>query len=256
MGQRPLSAVEGGIAPCAVCLVAAVVFLACGAERARRPGPATRSRADGRRRPSASTADAPGSAPDGPGNSGEAPGHAADGPGNSENAPGHDPDGPGNSENAPGHQADQGASIGQGATASAAADQEDVGNTHVTVRVDEPGNGTPVGAGEPGGGAGGCGDVRVADTPGEASITQDVHADSSATQSDVSNTAVVVRVGSPGDDGAVSQTNVAARRGDRRRRPARGSGGGGGERDAGAASPTRASRSASSRRATTARSPS
>ena len=193
----------------AVSLLAAVVFLAAAPSGRADTGPASEA-APTDAGLSASTADAPGSAPDGPGNSGDAPGHAADGPGNSGDAPGHDPNGPGNSENAPGHQADQGTSIDQGATASAAADQGNVGNTHVTVRVDEPGNGSPVGQENRAEAQADAGTSAVAETPGEASITQDVHADSSATQSDVSNTAVVVRVGSPGDDGAVSQSNVAA----------------------------------------------
>ena len=193
----------------AVSLLAAVVFLAAAPSGRADTGPASEA-APTDAGLSASTADAPGSAPDGPGNSGDAPGHAADGPGNSGDAPGHDPNGPGNSENAPSHQADQGTSIDQGATASAAADQGNVGNTHVTVRVDEPGNGSPVGQENRAEAQADAGTSAVAETPGEASITQDVHADSSATQSDVSNTAVVVRVGSPGDDGAVSQSNVAA----------------------------------------------
>ena len=193
----------------AVSLLAAVVFLAAAPSVRADTGPASEA-APTDAGQSASAADAPGSAPDGPGNSGEAPGHAADGPGNSGDAPGHDPNGPGNSENAPGHQADQGTSIDQGATASASADQGNVGNTHVTVRVDEPGNGSPVGQENRAEAQADAGTSAAAETPGEASITQDVHADSSATQSDVSNTAVVVRVGSPGDDGAVSQSNVAA----------------------------------------------
>ena len=193
----------------AVSLLAAVVFLAAAPSGRADTGPASEA-APTDAGLSASTADAPDSPPDGPGNSGDAPGHAADGPGNSGDAPGHDPNGPGNSENAPGHQADQGTSINQGATASAATDQGNVGNTHVTVRVDEPGNGSPVGQENRAEAHADAGTSAVAETPGEASITQDVHADSSATQSDVSNTAVVVRVGSPGDDGAVSQSNVAA----------------------------------------------
>ena len=58
-----------------------------------------------------------------------------------------------------GPQADQGASIEQGATASAAADQGDVGNTHVTCGG-RAGEREPGRAGEPSRGAGGCGDVR------------------------------------------------------------------------------------------------
>ena len=193
----------------AVCLLAAVVFLVAAPSGWADSGPASEA-APTDAGHSASAADAPGSAPDGPGNSSEAPGRAADGTRSSGDAPGHDPNGPGNSENAPGRQADQGTSIDQGAAASAAADQGNVGNTQVTVRVDEPGNGSPVGQENRAEAQADAGTSAVVETSGEASVTQDVHADSSATQTDVSNTAVVVRVGSPGDDGTVSQSNVAA----------------------------------------------
>ncbi len=158
---------------------------------------------------SPSAADAQANPADAPGHSGEAPGQAADGPGNSGDAPGHDPNGPGNSENAPGHQADQGTSIDQEATASASSDQGNVDNTHVTVRVDEPGDGNPVGQENRAEAEADGATSATAEAPGEATVTQQVHADSSATQSDASNTVVSVRVGSPGDDGAVSQANVA-----------------------------------------------
>jgi hypothetical protein len=49
----------------------------------------------------------------------------------------------------------------------------------------------------------------VVDHPDAASNEQAVHAEASAAQSDVANVAVNVRVGSGGDDGAVSQTNAA-----------------------------------------------
>ena len=170
--------------------------------------------------PPGNSENASGDAGDGPGNSENAPGHAGDGPGNSENAPGHAADGPGNSENAPGHasesspaapaaQADQGASIGQGAEASASAGQEQVGNTQVSVRVDEPGNGAPVGQENHAEADAAASASATTGTSGTANVDQDVQANADGTQSDVGNTAVTVRVGSPGDDGAVSQSNVA-----------------------------------------------
>ncbi len=209
MGPTAAVCRQGGNRARVVCVVTAVVFLAF--------VPSVRADPDNAGGPSqaeaaspGSSAEAPGHAKDEPGNAENAQGQQAGGPGNSENAPGHDPEGAGNSENAPGHQADQGASIDQDAGASASADQGDVGNTHVNVRVDEPGNGTPVAQENRSEAQADAATSATADTPGEATIAQDVHADSSATQSDVGNTAVSVRVGSPGDDGAVSQTNVAA----------------------------------------------
>jgi len=199
---------QGGNRARAVCFVTAVVFLAF-VPSVRADPDAAPANAQANASPSQGTGDDKGQQADGPGNSAAATAQAADGPGNSENAPGHDPDGPGNSENAPGHQADQGASIGQEAGASASADQGDVGNTHVTVRVDEPGNGTPVAQENRAEAQADAATSATVNTPGEATIAQEVHADSSATQSDVGNTAVSVRVGSPGDDGGVSQTNVA-----------------------------------------------
>jgi hypothetical protein len=200
---------QGGNRARVVCLVTAVVFLAF-VPSVRADPDAAHGNAQADAASPAGTGDDQGRQPDGAGSSAAAPGHAADRPGSSENAPGHDPDGPGNSESAPGHQADQGTAIEQDAGASASADQGDVGNTHVTVRVDEPGNGTPVAQENRAEAQADAATSATADTPGEATIAQDVHADSSATQSDVGNTAVSVRVGSPGDDGAVSQTNVAS----------------------------------------------
>ena len=150
-----------------------------------------------------------------PGASGNASGHDGT-PGNSENAPGHD-DPPGNSGEAPGHQNDdgppsgteQGASVGQNAGASAAADQQDVDNTAVAVRVDEPGNGKKVGQENRASAEAGASTASTADTAGAVTVVQDADADASATQSDVANTSIVVRVGSPGDDEGVSQANVA-----------------------------------------------
>ena len=45
--------------------------------------------------------------------------------------------------------------------------------------------------------------------PADATVVQSADADASATQSDVANTSIVVRVGSPGDDEGVSQANLA-----------------------------------------------
>ena len=212
----------------AVCIGTVALLLALVA------APAGRAESDPPSGAHASNAETPGSAADGPGNSENAPGHAADGPGNSENAPEHAADGPGNSENAPGHAADgpgnsenapghaasepgsapnaavsdQGGSVGQQAGASASAGQDQVGNTQASVRVDEPGNGSPVG--QENRAEADSQASAAADTPGSTTVAQDVQADAGATQSDVSNTVVTVRVGSPGDDGAVSQSNVAA----------------------------------------------
>ena len=142
-----------------------------------------------------------------PGSSGSAPGHDAAGPGNSENAPGHDAAGPGNSENAPGHEAEQAASIEQSAGATAVAEQDRVGNTHVTVRVDEPGNGTPI-TQENRAEADAAASTE-AGSSGPATSAQSAQADAEAAQSDVANTVVSVRVGSPGDDAVVDQANAA-----------------------------------------------
>jgi hypothetical protein len=156
-----------------------------------------------------------------PGTSEDAPGHAAGAPGNSENAPGHAGGAPGNSENAPGHaddgaagppkaDVDQGMSIGQTADASASAAQDTVGNTQVTVRVDEPGNGQPIGQENRAEADAGASASAVVDGGGEGSIDQAVQADAAASQVDVANTVVTVRVGSPGDDASVVQANIAS----------------------------------------------
>ena len=163
-------------------------------------------------------ADAPGNAADGPGKSEDAAGHAAEGPGNAADSAGNAADGPGNSENAPGHAADapgagaevdQGASVSQEAGASASAGQRDVENTSVTVRIDQPADGTPVGQENRATADAAASTSALVENAGQASVEQDAQADASAAQSGVSNTSIVVRVGSPGDDQGVSQANLA-----------------------------------------------
>ena len=78
------------------------------------------------------------------------------------------------------------------------------------MRVDEPGNGAPVGQENRAEADAGASASATTGTSGTANVDQDVQANADGTQSDVGNTAVTVRVGSPGDDGAVSQSNVAA----------------------------------------------
>ena len=162
-------------------------------------------------------ADGPGSAADRPGNAADTPGHGADGPGNSENA-GHAADGPGNSANAPGRaddapgggaNVDRGTSVSQEADASASAEQRDVDNTSIAVHVDEPGDGTPVGQENRATADAAASTSAAVENAGEASVQQNAQADASAAQSGVSNTSIVMRVGSPGDDPGVSQANLA-----------------------------------------------
>ncbi|HET9665875.1 MAG TPA: hypothetical protein VFP09_03940, partial [Desertimonas sp.] len=80
----------------------------------------------------------------------------------------------------------------------------------MSVRVDEPGNGTPVGQENHAEDDAAASASAATGTSGTANVDQDVQANADGTQFDVGNTAVTVRVGSPGDDGAVSQSNVAA----------------------------------------------
>lgn len=105
---------------------------------------------------------------------------------------------------------DQSASVAQAAGGDAAAEQQDVGNVAVTVRVDEPGSGTPVGQENRAAADARSAANAVVDAPGEADVDQHAHANAGAAQAGVTNTAVVVRVGSAGDDAGVSQANVAA----------------------------------------------
>ncbi len=151
-----------------------------------------------------------------PGTAAGTPGQNDQQPGNSGAAPGHD-DAPGNSGDAPGNQhdqvpaaaADQGVSVGQKADATASADQKDVDNTAVTVRVDEPGNGKKVGQENRASADADASTTSAVEGPGEVTVEQGADAAASATQTDVANTSIVVRVGSAGDDEGVSQANVA-----------------------------------------------
>jgi hypothetical protein len=208
------SACRRGIA--ARCLVAGTLLLAAlaVAQGVRAdPGPADDAAV------AAEAGDSQGAAADddagGPGHAAEAPGYD-DPPGSSGDAPGHD-DPPGNSGDALGHQddqgptaeSDQGASVGQHAGAAASAEQQDVDNTAVTVRVDEPGNGKKVGQENRAAADADASTASAVDGGPGATVAQASEADASATQSDVSNTSIVVRVGSAGDDEGVSQANLA-----------------------------------------------
>jgi hypothetical protein len=166
--------------------------------------------------PPAEAGDPQGAAPgDVPGDSAAAPGNDEH-PGNSGDAPGQQGE-PGNSGDAPGRQDDQGSaaqteqgvSVGQNAGASAAADQDDVDNTAATVRVDQPGNGNKVGQENRAAADASASTASAVDGAGDATVVQSASADASATQSDVANTSIVVRVGSSGDDEGVSQANIA-----------------------------------------------
>jgi hypothetical protein len=150
--------------------------------------------------------------------------NAQGGPGASESTPAAEnaQGGPGASESTPaaenGHggsdkekpKADQGASVGQAAGAGASAEQGQVGNTQVNVRVDEPGKGAPVGQRNEAEANADASASAGVDTPGSSNVQQDAQAEAGAAQGNVSNTAVTVRVGSPGDDGGVTQTNAAS----------------------------------------------
>ena len=160
----------------------------------------------------------PGNAADAPGNAADSPRNPAEGPGNSADSAGNAADGPGNSENAPspaddaqghGAEVDQGASVSQDAGASASAGQRDVDNTSVTVHIDQPADGTPVGQENRATADAAASTSAVVENAGQASVEQDAQADASAAQSGVSNTSIVARVGSPGDDHGVSQANLA-----------------------------------------------
>jgi hypothetical protein len=108
----------------------------------------------------------------------------------------------------PDKETDKGGSVDQSAGASASAEQKDTGNKHEDVRVDKPGNGPHVDQRNEA-----TADAEAsahADVPEATSVAQDATADASAAQSDVSNTAVTVRVDSPGDNGGVTQANEAS----------------------------------------------
>jgi hypothetical protein len=105
----------------------------------------------------------------------------------------------------PDKASDQGGSVKQSADASASADQKDTGNKHEDVRLDKPGNGPHVDQRNEA--AADAAANAHADVPESTSVVQDAAADASAGQEDVSNTAVTVRVESPGDNGGVTQAN-------------------------------------------------
>ena len=88
-------------------------------------------------------------------------------------------------------------------------EQRDVDNTSIAVHVDEPGDGTPVGQENRATADAAASTSAAVENAGEASVQQDAQADASAAQSGVSNTSIVMRVGSPGDDPGVSQANLA-----------------------------------------------
>jgi hypothetical protein len=102
---------------------------------------------------------------------------------------------------------EQSTSVAQAANADAAAHQQDVGNSQTTVKVDEPGNGGPVS--QENQAAAGAEATAAAETSAPSTSDQSAAAGAAATQTDTQNTAVTVRVGSPGDDGSVEQANAA-----------------------------------------------
>ena len=168
------------------------------------------------------TADRPGSAGDRTGGSdnSESDGGSGDsessdgGQRSSADSPRRADDGPAADDDGAEHRGDvdQNASVDQKADASASAGQRNVDNTSVAVRIDEPGNGKKVGQAN----------VSAADaaasvsavgttgsTTGSKAVQQEADADAGAAQSGVSNTSVVVRVGSPGDDEGATQLNLS-----------------------------------------------
>lgn len=94
--------------------------------------------------------------------------------------------------------------VQQDTTATASAEQAGVSNTHVTVRVESPGENGSVTQVNEAAGTAAAGSTGAAADPGSAAAT------AAASQEDVSNTHVSVRVFSPGDDGAVTQQNQAS----------------------------------------------
>lgn len=128
--------------------------------------------------------------------------------GSSGSAPGQSDPGPGNSAAAPGQSGEQGASVAQAANSGANAQQQGVGNTKVDVRVDKPGNGPQVS--QENQAEANADAATVAETSAPATSEQSAAAAAEASQSDVQNTAVTVRVGSAGDDAGVAQANVVA----------------------------------------------
>jgi hypothetical protein len=97
----------------------------------------------------------------------------------------------------------------QAADASAAATQDRIGNVHVSVRVESPGDdGDVTQVNQATAASTAVVDVETADD-GTVDQVGTSQADATATQDHVSNTAVSVRVLSPGADGGVIQTNQA-----------------------------------------------
>ena len=103
--------------------------------------------------------------------------------------------------------AEQETSVAQTADAAATATQDGVGNTAVTVQVDQPGDGSPLAQENQAEGNAQAAVDAESSTP--ATTDQTASADATGTQSDVQNTAVTVRVDSPGGNGAVHQSNTA-----------------------------------------------
>ena len=111
------------------------------------------------------------------------------------------------SDGPPPSGAEQETSVAQTAAATAAATQGGVGNTAVTVQLDQPGEEAPLTQANQ---AQGNAQASVnAESATPATTDQAAGAEATGTQSDVQNTAVTVRVGSPGGNGAVHQSNTA-----------------------------------------------
>ena len=144
--------------------------------------------------------------------------HASDGPSQAADAPGSTaaaPDPGTGASSSPaasqgvgaGSGSEQDGSVAQAANAAATAHQQGVGNGQSSVKVDKPGNGPPVS--QENQAAASAEATVAAETSAPATSDQSASAAAEATQTDTQNTAVTVRVGSPGDDGAVEQTNAA-----------------------------------------------
>ncbi len=148
--------------------------------------------------------DGPGTpnAPDGPGKSADAPASKAAAPDTAASST------PAASQGvAAGSNSQQDGSVGQAANAAATAHQQGVGNSQSSVNVDKPGNGPPVS--QENQAAAGAEATAAAETSAPVASDQSAAAAAAATQTDTQNTAVTVRVGSPGDNGAVEQANAA-----------------------------------------------
>jgi len=150
-------------------------------------------------------------ASDGPStpNASDGPSQAGNGPKSTAAAPDTDhPSTPAASEGvAAARSSEQDGSVAQGANAAAEAHQQGVGNGQASVKVDKPGNGPPVS--QENQAAAGAEATAAAETSAPVTSDQSVAAVAAATQTDTQNTAVTVRVASPGDNGAVEQANAA-----------------------------------------------